>query len=150
MAHTHTNLLFHIVFSTKERLPMLDTDLKPRLLAYMGGIVRELGGTPLLINGPADHVHIIALLPAKLGVSEVVGKVKANSSGWVQREFPDKWSFAWQTGFAAFTVSHSQKQTVLDYIGAQEEHHRKISFQEEFVAFLKKQEVEYNERYLWA
>lgn len=149
MGHTHTNLLFHIVFSTKERVPMRDADLKPRLFAYMGGIFRELGCTPLLINGPADHVHILALLPAKLGVSEVVGKVKANSSGWVHREFAGQSAFAWQTGYAAFTVSHSQKQSVLEYIASQEEHHRKISFKEEFLAFLKKHEIEYDERYLW-
>jgi len=149
MAHTHTNLLFHIVFSTKERLPLLDADLKPRLFPYMGGIIRELGGTALLVNGPADHVHIFTLLPAKLGASEVVGKVKANSSGWVHREFPNKRSFAWQTGFAAFTVSHSQKQSVLDYIADQEEHHRKVSFKEELVAFLKKHEIEFDEKYLW-
>lgn len=149
MGHTHTNLLFHIVFSTKERALLLDAELKPRLFAYLGGIFRELGGMALLINGPADHIHILALLPAKLGVSEVVGKVKANSSGWVHREFPDKRSFAWQTGYAAFTVSHSQRQSVLDYIWDQEEHHRKISFKEEFVAFLKKHEIAYDERYLW-
>ena len=149
MGHTHTNLLFHIVFSTKERVPMLDAEMKPRLFAYMGGIVRELGGTALLINGPADHVHLLALLPAKLGVSELVGKVKSNSSGWVHREFPDKGLFAWQTGFAAFTVSHSQKPSVLDYIRDQEEHHWKLSFKEEFVAFLRKHEIEYDERYLW-
>ena len=128
---------------------MLDAELKPRLFAYMGGIFRELGGKALLINGPSDHVHILALLPAKLGISEVVGKVKANSSGWVHREFPNKWSFAWQTGFAAFTVSHSQKQSVLDYIANQEQHHRKVSFQEEFLSFLKKHEIEYDEKYLW-
>ena len=149
MGHTHTNLMFHIVFSTKERVPMLDADLKPRLFAYMGGIFRELGGTALLIKCPADHVHMLALLPAKLGVSEVVGKVKANSSGWVHREFPNQRAFAWQTGFAAFTVSHSQKQSVLDYIANQEEHHRTVSFKEELVAFLKRHEIEYDERYLW-
>jgi len=149
MGHTHTNLLFHIVFSTKERVPQLDADLKLRLFAYMGGIFRELGGAALDINGPADHIHILALLPAKLGLSETVGKVKANSSGWVHREFPAKWSFAWQTGFAAFTVSHSQKQSVLDYIASQEKHHQKVSFKEEFIAFLKKHEIEYDDKYLW-
>ena len=81
---------FHIVFSTKERVSLLDSKLKPRLFAYVGGIIRELGGTALLINGPADHLHILALLPAKLELSEAVGKLKANSSGWVHREFPDK------------------------------------------------------------
>lgn len=128
---------------------MLDANLKLRLFAYMGGIIRELGGTALLTNGSADHVHILASLPAKLAVSEVVGKVKANTSGWVHREFSDRRSFGWQTGFAAFTVSHSQKQSVLDYIANQEEHHRKVSFQEEFRLFLKRHEIEYDEKYLW-
>lgn len=149
MAHTHTNLLFHVVFSTKARAPLLDADLKPRLFAYMGGIIRELGGTALLINGPTDHVHILALLPAKLGLSEIVGKVKANSCGWVHGEFAAKRHFAWQTGYGAFSVSHSQKQTVLDYIAAQEEHHRKVPFKEELLALLKKHEIEYDEKYLW-
>jgi putative transposase len=122
--------------------------IKPRLFAYMGGIIRELGGTSLLINGPSDHVHALILLPAKMGLSEIVGKLKANSTGWIHREFPKK-PFAWQTGFGAFTVSHSQKQFVVDYITNQEEHHRKISFKEEYLAFLKKHEIEFEEKYLW-
>ncbi len=150
MAHTYTDLLFHVIFSTKERAPSLDTELRSRLFPYMGGIVRELGGAALLINGPADHVHILALLPAKAALSEIISKVKANSSGWVHREFPGKRAFAWQTGFAAFTVSHSRKQSVLDYIANQEEHHRKASFQEELISFLKRHEVEYDERYVFA
>jgi putative transposase len=149
MAHTYTDLLVHVIFSTRDRVPLLDAELKPRLFAYMGGIVRELGATALLINGPTDHVHILLLLPAKIGLSEIIGKMKANSSGWVHREFPAKRNFAWQIGCGAFSVSHSQKQSVLDYIANQEEHHRKVSFQEEFVAFLKKHEIEYDEKYLW-
>jgi putative transposase len=149
MAHTYTDLLVHVIFSTKDRAPLLDRELKPRLFSYMGGIVRELGAMALLINGPTDHVHILLLCPAKIGLSEIVGKVKANSSGWVHREFPGRCSFAWQTGFAAFSVSHSQKQSVLEYIAGQEEHHRKISFQEEFITFLKKHEIQYDEKYLW-
>ena len=149
MGHTYSNLMVHVVFSTKDRAPTLDSELKPRLFAYMGGIIRELGGTALLINGPADHVHILMLFPAKIALSEMMGKLKANSSGWVHREFPAKRAFAWQTGFAAFSVSLSQKQAVLDYIAGQEEHHRKLSFKEEFIAFLQKHEVEYDERYIW-
>src|ERR1051325_10443940 len=99
MAHTHTDLLVHVIFSTKDRAPLLDSELKSRLFAYLGGTIRELGATALLINGPTDHVHILLLLPAKIGLSEIVGKVKANSSGWVQREFPGKWNFAWHTGY---------------------------------------------------
>jgi hypothetical protein len=130
-------------------MPTLEPDLKERLFPYMGGIFRELGAIPLLINGPADHVHVLAVLPARVAVSEILNKVKSNSSGWVHKTFPDRQIFAWQVGYAAFGVSPSQKPTVLDYISKQEEHHRKISFKEEFVSFLKKHEIEYDEKYLW-
>jgi REP element-mobilizing transposase RayT len=149
MAHTYTDLLVHVIFSTKDRAPMLDSKLKARLFPYLGGMIRELGATALLINGSADRVHILALLPAKTALSEIVGKVKANSTGWIHREFPGGRAFAWQTGYAAFTVSHSQKQSVLDYIATQEEHHRKMSFQEELIAFLNKHEIGYDEGHLW-
>jgi REP element-mobilizing transposase RayT len=130
-------------------MPYLESDLKERLFSYMGGIIRELGGKALKINGPADHVHVLASLPAKLAPAELIGKVKANSSGWVHKEFSKHGAFSWQTGYAAFTVSHSQRQTVLHYIENQEEHHRKLSFKEELVAFLEKHGVEYDEQYLW-
>ena len=149
MAHTYTDLLFHAIFSTKDRAPLLDGKFKARLFPYLGGIIRELGGTALLINGPTDHVHILASLPAKTALSEIIGKAKANSSGWVHREFPEKQAFAWQTGYAAFSVSHSQKESVLDYVAKQEDHHRKMSFQEELITFLKKHEVDYDERYIF-
>ncbi|MGD0207002.1 MAG: IS200/IS605 family transposase [Verrucomicrobiota bacterium] len=149
MAHTDTNLLVHMIFSTKDRVPLLDAGLKSRRFPYMGGIVHELGGIALLVNGPSDHVHMLLLLPAKTTLSEIASKVKANSSGWVHREFPGKGTFAWQTGYAAFTVSHSQKQSVLDYIANQEEHHRKLSFKEELIAFLEKHEIQYDERYIF-
>ena len=148
MAHTFTNLLTHIIFSTKDRMPTLEPDLKKRLFPYMGGIFRELDATALLINGPTDHVHVLAVLPAKLAPAEIIGTVKSNSSGWVHKTFLARRTFAWQVGYAAFGVSPSQKQTGLDYIANQEEHHRKISFKEEFIAFLKKHEIEYDERYL--
>jgi hypothetical protein len=130
-------------------MPTLEPDLKERLFPYMGGIFRELGATPLLINGPMDHVHILAVLPAKLAIAEILNKVKSNSSGWVHKTFPARQIFAWQTGYAAFGVSPSQKKTVLDYIRKQEEHHRKVSFKEEFLAFLEKHEIDYDEKYLW-
>lgn len=146
MPHTYTDLLSHIIFSTKNRVPLIDAELKPRLLPYLGGIVKRLEGVPLLINGPADHLHLLVVLPAKLAVADFVEKVKANSSGWVHKTFPERGDFVWQTGYAAFSVSHSQKQTVLDYIAGQEEHDRKVSFQEELVAFLKKHEIEFDEK----
>jgi REP element-mobilizing transposase RayT len=149
MAHTFTNLLTHIVFSTKDRVPSLSPDLKDRLFPYMGGILRELTATPLLINGPTDHVQILSVLPARFAPSEILGKLKANSSGWVHKTFPALRDFAWQVGYAAFGVSPSQKQTVLDYISNQEEHHRKVSFREELIAFLTMHGVKYDERHLW-
>ena len=149
MAHTYTNLLTHIIFSTKGRKPTLEPDLKLRLFPYLGGIFRELDASPLLVNGPTDHVHILAVLPAKLAPAEIIGTVKANSSGWVHKTFPARRTFAWQVGYAAFGVSPSMKQTVLDYIANQEEHHRKVSFKEELIAFLQKHEITYDEKYLW-
>lgn len=149
MGHTYTDLLAHVIFSTKDRTPSLDAELKVRLFPYMGGILRELGATSLLINGPSDHVHLLIVTPAKVALSGLVGKVKANSSGWVHREFPERRAFAWQTGYAAFSVSHSQKEIVVNYIANQEEHHRNVSFKEELVMFLKKHEVGYDERYIF-
>ncbi len=126
-----------------------EPDLKERLFPYLGGIIRQLQGVALLINGPTDHVHILASLPAKLAPSEIIGKVKSNSTGWVHKEFVKLSTFSWQVGYSAFSVSHSRKQAVLDYIANQEEHHRKISFKEELIAFLTKHEIEYDEQYLW-
>ena len=149
MAHTYTNLLTHFVFSTKDRAPMLEFGLKGRIFSYLGGIVRELDATALLINGPSDHVHLLVSMPGKLSPSELIGKVKANSTGWIHKEFPQHAGFAWQTGYAAFSVSQSQKDGVLAYIANQEEHHRKIPFKEELLSFLKKHEIQFDERYLW-
>ena len=149
MAHTYTSLLSHIIFSTKDRVPILDVELKTRLFPYVGGIVRELGGVALSINGPTDHVHILASLPATIGLSEFVGKVKANSSGWVHKTFAGLREFKWQVGFGAFSVSVSQRSKVLNYIAGQEEHHRKVSFKEEFVGILRKHGITYDERYVF-
>jgi putative transposase len=107
MAHTFTHLLTHIVFSTKDRRPFLDTELKSRLLPYLGGIIRELDGKALIINGPADHVHILASLAAKHSLSDLMRELKADSSGWVHKNYPNHSEFAWQIGYGAFSVSHS-------------------------------------------
>lgn len=149
MAHTFTHLLTHIIFSTKDRRPLLDKDMKVRLFPYLGGIIREHGGKALIINGPSDHVHILASLTAKHSVSDLMRELKADSSGWVHKNFPDQKSFAWQIGYGAFSVSHSNLAEVEKYIVNQEEHHRNISFQEEFMAFLKKHEIQYDERFIW-
>ena len=149
MAHTYTSLLYHVIFSTKDRRPFLDAESRARLFPYLGGIVRELAGVPLGINGPADHVHILASLPPTIGVAEFVGKMKANSSGWIRKTLPNQRLFQWQVGYAAFSVSVSQKPKVVAYVANQEKHHRKISFQEEYIGFLKKHGIAYDERYVF-
>lgn len=149
MAHTFTHLLTHIVFSTKDRRPVLDAALKERLFPYMGGILRELDAIPHLINGPVDHVHILTALPASKSLSDIMRVLKTNSSRWTHEQFPQSWIFAWQTGYGAFSVSKSSFADVRDYIANQEEHHRRQTFQEEFIALLKRHALEYDERYLW-
>jgi REP element-mobilizing transposase RayT len=146
---SYTNLLYHIVFSTKNREPSLNPEMRPRLLEYLGGAVRGEGGIALAINGTADHLHILARLRQDKAVSAVIGAIKANSSGWIHRTFPGLANFAWQTGYGAFTVSASQEGKVCHYIENQEEHHRLRTFQEEFRAFLKAHDIEYDERYVW-
>lgn len=128
---------------------MLDADLKARLFPYLGGIIRAHDGKALIINGPTDHVHILASLAAKYSLSDTMRELKADSSGWVHKNFPNKREFAWQIGYGAFSVSHSGLVEVEQYIVKQEEHHRKVLFKEEFVIFLKRHEIEYDERFLW-
>ncbi|HUA64971.1 MAG TPA: IS200/IS605 family transposase [Alphaproteobacteria bacterium] len=149
MAHTFTHLLTHIIFSTKDRQPFLDADLKSRLFPYLGGIIRAHDGKALIINGPTDHVHILASLAAKHSLSVLMRELKADSSGWIHKNLPNKKFFAWQIGYGAFSVSHSNLPEVEKYIADQDEHHKRISFKEEFVAFLKKHGIEYDEKYLW-
>ena len=147
MPHTFTSLLAHIIFSTKERAPLIDAELRPQLHAYLGGIIRELNGTPLVINGVADHVHLLVALPPTISTSDAMRVLKTNSSRWIHetRRKP----FGWQTGYGAFSVSKSNVIAVSQYIARQEEHHRKVSFKEEFLSFLKRHGLEFDERYIW-
>jgi REP element-mobilizing transposase RayT len=149
MAHTFTHLRYHVVFSTKNRSPFLDAELRDRLFPYLGGIVRELDGTALAIGGMPDHVHVLLSLPPTLALADVLRVVKTNASRWVHESWPERRAFAWQTGYGAFAVSRSNEAAVVHYIANQEEHHRRISFQEEFLALLKKHGISYDPRYLW-
>jgi len=148
MGHTFANLLTHVIFSTKDRQPLISGGLKPNLLAYMGGIVRELQGECVAANSMPDHVHLLLWLPPGMAIAEAVRIVKANSSRWVRRK-PGGRGFAWQTGYGAFSVSQSNAASVVKYIREQEKHHQRVTFQEEFISFLKKNGVRYDERYIW-
>jgi REP element-mobilizing transposase RayT len=149
MAHTFTNLLIHVVFSTFDRMPLLNDGMRPEMHAYLGGILREIGAVPIIVGGTADHVHLPARLPADLAVADCLRIAKANSSRWAKERWPHRRMFAWQGGYGAFSVSESRRAAVIRYIQDQEKHHRRISFQEEFLKLLRSHGVEFDERYIW-
>jgi putative transposase len=141
---------FHAVFSTKERRPVIPPQLAERLWPYLGGIARENGFTAIQVGGVEDHIHALLALPATITIAKAVQLMKGGSSKWIHDTFPEHAAFAWQEKYGAFSTSVSQTETVIAYIKNQEEHHRKVSFKEEFIALLRKNRIEFDERYLWA
>jgi REP element-mobilizing transposase RayT len=148
MAHSFTNLLCHIVFATKERQPWLEPALRPELWKVLSGAVRSEGGIALEVNGMAEHVHILAKLPASRAVSDILRAVKAKSSHWLKRQLNAQ-EFAWQTGYGAFSVSQSQVEIVRRYIQLQEEHHREMPFTDEMRKLIRAHGLEVDEQLLW-
>jgi REP element-mobilizing transposase RayT len=148
MPSTHLSLHYHLIFSTKDRVAFIHKDWRGRLHAYMGGIINDLGGISETIGGVEDHVHLLVGLRATHRLADVLKDLKSSSSKWVHEEIK-KPLFSWQEGYGAFTVSASQIEAVKNYIANQEEHHRKKTFQEEYIEFLKQSGVEYDKRYLW-
>jgi putative transposase len=149
MSHAYARLHYHIVFSTKDRATFIKPDLKERLCGYIKGIISNLGGVTEEINAVEDHVHILAYCPPKVALADFIGKIKANSSGWVHDTWPHRAGFAWQRGYGAFTVSESNVEAVKIYIQEQEAHHQRMTFQEEFVALLQRHGIEFEENELW-
>src|SRR5258707_8187984 len=128
MSDSYTNLLNHIVFSTKDRRPLITPDYEVRLYDYLGGTIRKMGGISLELNGTEDHVHLLAKLRPDCALSDVLRDLKANATGWMHDVFPSLKHFSWQRGYGAFTVSQSHVEAERRYIARQKEHHRKISF----------------------
>jgi putative transposase len=141
MAHSYTNLMFHIVYGTKERRPFIDEEFQPRLYEYLGGTIRGLNAISLEIGGFEDHVHILVKLPPTITVSDFLEKLKANTSKWSKTV---RRGFGWQDGYAAFTVSESQVERVRRYIQNQREHHARSSFRDELIALLEAHGVKYD------
>lgn len=146
MAHSYTNLLFHIVYGTMERRPLIDEVFQPRLYEYLGGTIRGLKGVCLEVGGVEDHVHIFVKLHPTVAVSDFLEKLKSNSSKWAKSV---NRGFSWQGGYAAFSVSESQAQRVRCYIQNQKEHHRRSTFEEELVVLLRAHKVAYDPNHLW-
>ncbi len=147
MPHTYANLLYHIVFSTKNREPYLAEELRERIYKYICGTVRGLGGKCIEIGGIEDHVHLLVVLKPTMNMSKFIQDLKPNVTKWARASVHP--TFEWQNGYGAFTVSESQVEPVRKYIRNQKAHHSKRGFEDEFVALLDKSGVEYEREFLW-
>lgn len=142
-------MLTHLIFSTKNRQPLIQSEIEPELHPYLATVFRSLDSPTLAINSTADHIHILFNLSRKRSLAEVVEEIKTSSSRWIKTKGAAYRSFYWQNGYGAFSIGQSGVAAVKRYIARQKEHHRKLSFQDEFREFLAKYYVEYDERYVW-
>ncbi len=149
MGSTLTNLLYHVIFSTKGREPIIIPEIRDDLHRYMGGIIKGEGGVLLEIGGMSDHIHMAIKLRPVHSLSDIMKKVKGNASKWLneQNRLTDR--FSWQDGYGAFSVSESQISTVIRYVREQAKHHRRQSFKDEFIRLLEHHRMEYDKQYLW-
>ena len=149
MPGTHHNLRLHLVFSTKHLEPTLTTDIQSRLYPFIGGIIRDEKGVLLEIGGMPDHLHLLVGWRTDDAIANLVRNIKSRSSTWIHETFPAAPTFHWQEGYGVFTVSQSQVSKVRQYIQTQAEHHRKKTFQEEYVEFLRAHEIQYDDQYVF-
>lgn len=150
MAQTLYSAYFHIVFSTKNRHDFILPEIEEELYAYMGGIIRGIDGRLIGAGGTSNHSHLLTSLSKNHLIPKVVGAVKRDSSKWIKTLGNNMLKkFAWQDGYSAFSVGHTQLQAVKNYIARQKEHHRKVLFEDEMRSFYRKYQVEYDERYVW-
>jgi REP element-mobilizing transposase RayT len=149
MPGTYSQILLHVVFSTKRREPWLTAEITERLYPYMGGIVRAENGVLYDIGGVEDHVHMYLRWRLDGSVSDLMRKVKSRSSRWIHETFPTLGAFAWQEGYSVFTVSKSQESAVKTYIAGQAEHHKKEDFKSELLRLLRAHGVEFDEQYVF-
>ena len=148
MGQSLTCLHYHIIFSTKNRVPQITSELRERLYDYMGGIIKRERGLLFGAGGTDDHVHFLVSFPAQPSVADFLRLMKTNSSKWVHETFEEHRAFAWQSGYGAFSVSRSNDDEVRQYIASQQEHHRRMTFQEEFLGFLRRHQIAYDERHI--
>jgi len=146
MPQSLVNNNLHIVYSTRDRLATIEKEIQPALYAYIAGIAKNINGNPIAIGGMPDHVHILAELPATIDIAKAVNAFKVNSSRWMKQHVR---KFAWQRGYAAFSVSASNVAAVKQYVLTQAEHHKRRDFQAEYIALLKKHNVKYDVRYVF-
>jgi REP element-mobilizing transposase RayT len=149
MAQSLAKIYVHLIFATRNREPLLRDSVREDLHGYLGGILRDLDSPFAAINSEPDHVHVLFVLARTRALSELVGQLKRGSSAWLKTQGTAFNAFHWQNGYGAFSVSQSSVDEVCDYIRRQREHHQRVSFQDEFRAFLRRYEIEFDERYVW-
>jgi putative transposase len=147
MGYTYSSMFSHVVWSTKDRIAMIDPLFKNRLYDYIGGVVKNTGGVLSSIGGMPDHVHMLIGISTSSSIAKVMQDIKANSSRFVRKNFNQH--FAWQTGYGNFNISFSHLNAVKNYISNQEEHHKKISFYDEFIRLLEKHNIAYEKEFLF-
>jgi REP element-mobilizing transposase RayT len=147
MSHTFSNVILHVIFSTKDRRPQLTDAIRSQVFDYMGGIVRSEFGRPITIGGTENHVHSLLTVDPKIAVSKAMSRYKSLSSGWIHKTLTD--DLAWQEGYGAFSVSPSKAGEVVSYITRQKDHHRKTTFEEEFLEFLRRHEIAFDPNTIW-
>ena len=149
MAQSLSRLLIHLVFSTKNRVPALTPEIRTELHGYLAAVLRNHQCPALEVGGVTDHVHILLVLARTKTVAKVAETLKTSSSKWLKTQSGEFGGFFWQAGYGAFSVSQSEAARVIEYIRRQEEHHKKMTFQEEYRQFLARYEVAYDEAHLW-
>jgi REP element-mobilizing transposase RayT len=150
MPQSLARVVLHVVFSTKNRVPFLRVaEVRTRMHAYMAGVLQNSGCEPILINGLEDHVHVLCNLSRTVTIAGLVEEAKKATSKWMKEQGPEYRDFFWQGGYGSVSVSQSNLEQVRGYIATQEEHHRTVSFQDEFRALCRKHGIEIDERYVW-
>jgi putative transposase len=149
MPQSLSAILVHIIFSTKNREPLIRPEIESELFPYISRICQSANSPALIINGTKDHIHMLINLSRKASLSSLIEEVKSSSSGWIKTKGPDFKQFYWQRGYGAFSIGQSGVPTLKAYINRQKEHHLKTTFQDEFRKFLRRYEIEYDERYVW-
>ncbi len=149
MPQSLSQIIVHVVFSTKHRTPWLDEDIRESLFAYIATVLKSDGHVPILVGGHDDHVHLLFGLARTISIADMVKHVKVSSSMWIKEQFENRKGFAWQSGYGAFGVAYSSVNAAIAYISNQNEHHKKLSFQEEFRKLMEENGIDIDERYVW-